>query len=213
MKTFILLGALGLTTVCYGQTSNKVLISPAAQIGKAAPAPKVPEAPCGMTPEARATIESLVLHHGDFSLDDPAVDDVFKNLRAYFKLAATCRGKVGDTPAQLRGADDAAMLYSFEDLYDGNRYERELALNKTLLDQTYQQSNALADLTQRYNALLAKSSSLGPLFQQPTPIEMECGGGRCDGEILSPRPLPIVPFHMTCHVIVGKVQCDGDLTP
>jgi hypothetical protein len=204
MKTFALVGIFGLATVCYGQTSK----NPGTQ-GKAVPAAK----PCGMTPEARATIESLDRQPGNFSLDDPAVDNVFKNLRAYFKLAATCRAKVGDTPAQLRGADDASMLYSFEDLYDGNRYERELALNKTLLEQTQQQSNALADLTQRYNALRAAPPPLGPLFQQPTPIEMECIGTHCDGEILSPRPLPIVPFHMTCRVIVSKVQCDGDLMP
>lgn len=44
-------------------------------------------------------------------------------------------------------------------------------------------------------------------------MEMECIGTNCDGEILSRQPAPILPFHMTCRVIVSKVQCDGDLMP
>ncbi len=200
MRTLILLGILGLGHVSYAQTSKSPSTRPA----------NTPAKPCGISPDAREVIMNLVRDRFS-SLEDAEVENVYKNWQTYLDQAAVCRNKIGDSAAQLSGADDLGYLWAFMAFYDNARYEREAALSKRVMDQSAAQAGKDAEII---NRLGNAPPSLGPLFEQPTPIHVTCGAnGRCSGEVLTPRPLPILPLSLTCHVVLQQAECDGDLEP
>lgn len=215
MKTFILMFILGLGSVSYAQTSKSPASRPTSASAK----------PCGMSPEAREAIRGLITRE-DFRAADPTVANIQKSWQRYLDQARECRQKTGDTVAQLSGADDAAMLFSFEAKYFSALYQGGVAVAQEFSDQSLRNANDLDNLQQRYNMVQSRLAAIEPLyaglkqvFEQPTPIRMTCRSGGvgqvgCDGEILSPRPLPILPLHVTCRSGgVGQFGCEGDLMP
>jgi hypothetical protein len=210
MKMFILLGVLGLANVSYAQTTKSAATQPA----------NTPAKPCGMTPEVSKVI-GIVGANGlvgkGIALNDPRVDNILRNFSSYMDQTLMCRATGRDDAAKLKAADDLSLLLMFESGYNEARYEDEAALNKQLSSRIKLDDELVLNDGEEIGRL---QKPPGALYEQPTPIHMTCQfvfpgpSLKCSGEVFSPRPLPMLPFSMSCHnAAPGEVSCDGDIEP
>ena len=135
----------------------------------------------------------------DNKAPDDEIESVFKNWDDYLSQAKKCEVSAQSDGDLVYAFEQLAVLWAFRAKYDETH------------DATVQQ---LAETKNRLEVSDAARNDLEKLFKEPTPIRLVCMPSvGCDGEILSPRPLAILPFHVTCRAVFGQVQCDGDVLP